>query len=160
MPWYESQLVGTIFGTVLGFLLAYIPSIIERQRIRKCLIRLLKVEIASVTGQLKDRIADFRSVLEDVSKGESCEIFTSDGRSDEIFTANLVNMTIIEPHQAEEICGFYQSISKQRGIIRALSQDKIIKGEDNSEFCRMLSTVIELMADGISRGDRLAKELV
>jgi hypothetical protein len=160
MPWYESQLAGTIFGTVLGFLLAYVPSTIERRRIRKCLIRLLKVEIASVTDQLRGRIADFRSVLEDVSKGESCETFTSDGRSDEIFTANLVNMTIIEPDQAEKICGFYQSISKQRGLIRALSQDKIIKGEDNSEFCRTLSLAIETMADGVSRGDRLAKELV
>jgi hypothetical protein len=119
----------------------------------------LRVEIASVTDQLRERISDFRSVLEDVSRGESCEIFTSDGRADEIFTANLVNMTIIEPHQAEEICGFYRSISNQRGLIKALSQDKIKKGEDNLEFCTTLSRVIDIMDDGISRGDQLIKEL-
>lgn len=159
MPWYESQIVGTIFGTVLGFLLAYIPSTLERRRVRKCLVRLLKVEIASITNQLKERILEFSKALEEVSKGEACEIFASDGRADEIFTANLVNMTIIEPHQAEEICSFYQSIGKQRGLIRALSQDEIKEGEDNSEFCRALSQVISFMQDGISKGDRIIKDL-
>lgn len=159
MQWYESQLAGTIIGAVLGFLLAYIPTAVEKRRVRKCLLRLLKIEIAAVTDQLKERVSDFRSVLEAVSKGEACEIFISDGRSDEIFTANLVNMTMIKPHQAEEIYGFYRIVGKQRSLIKALSQDKIVEGEDNSEFCRTLSRVIDLMGDSISRGDRIAKGL-
>jgi hypothetical protein len=159
MPWYESQLAGTIVGTLLGFLLAFIPSAVERRRVRNCLLRLLKTEIASVTDQLRGRIADFQGVLKDVAGGEVYEIFASDGRLDEIFAANIVNMTMVDPRQAEEICRFYQSVGKQRGLIRALSQDKLKEGEDNSEFCRTLSQVVALMDDSISRGDRILKVL-
>lgn len=94
MPWYESQLAGTVIGTVLGFLLAFIPNAIERQRARKCLLRLLKAEISSATDQLRNEIGDFRSTLDAVSKGEPCEIYTSERRLDEVFTSKLAHIVL------------------------------------------------------------------
>ena len=159
MPWYETQLVGTVSGTVLGFLLAFIPNAIERRRARKCLLRLLRAEITSIIDELSEKLDAVRSTLEAVSKGEACEIFTSERRLDEIFTANLVNMATFQPQHTEAIFGFYQTVGRHRGLIKALSQDKIKEGEDNSEFSKVLSQIIILMEDGISRGNRLIKEL-
>jgi hypothetical protein len=159
MPWYESQLAGTVIGTILGFILAFIPNALEKRRAHKCLRLLLKAEIRSIIDQLKDRVVDVRSTLEATSKGESCEIFSSDRRIDEIFTANLVNMASFAPEHAEAIFGFYQTVGRHQGLIKALSQDKIEEGEDSAEFCKALGQVISLMEDGILRGDHLIKEL-
>lgn len=159
MPWYESQLAGTVIGTLLGFFLAFIPNAIERRRARRCLLRLLKAEIISITDRLREEVSKFRSTLEAVSNGEACEIFTSERRLDEIFTANLVNMAAFQPQHAEAIFGFYHTVGSHRGLIKALSQDKIDEGEDSAEFCKVLSQIIGLRDDGISRGDRLIREL-
>ncbi len=159
MPWYESQLIGTVIGTVLGFFLAFIPNALEGRRARKCLLHLLKAEIASVTDQLRDEIGGLRSTLAAVSKGEGCEIYISERRLDEVFAANLANLATFQPHHIEAIFGFYHSVAKHRGIINALSQDKIEEGEHSLEFCQSLNRVIDLVEDGISRGDRLLREL-
>lgn len=159
MVWYESQLAGTIIGAALGFLFAYVPSALERRRARKCLLHLLRAEIAVATEQLREKIADARRILESVSRGGGCKIFTSERRLDEIFAANLINMVTIKPYQAEEIFRFYQSVARYRGLSKVLSQDSIKQGDDNSEFCEALSRLIEFMDDGISRGDRIVSEL-
>jgi hypothetical protein len=159
MPWYESQLVGTIAGTVLGFLLSYIPTAIERRRVRRSLLTLLRAEISSATDYLREKIIDYRDALEMVSKGDVVELFYSERRLDEVFAANLLNMASIDPRQAGELFRFYQSVAKYRSLIRALSQTKLDPKDDNSDFCNELKRVIGFMESGIARGDALVTSL-
>lgn len=160
MPWYESQLIGTIIGTVLGFLLSYIPNAIERIRTRRCLLRLLRAEISSITEQLRERVVDYRDSLESMLKGEPCEIYFSDRRLDEIFAANLVNIASINSRRVSEILSFYQVVSKYRGLVKALSLTNLNPEEDNSDFCKQLEKVIAFIESGVARGDCLVERLL
>ena len=159
MPWYESQMIGTVTGTVLGFLLSYIPTAVEKRRVRTSLLRLLKAEISSTTDYLREKIVDYREALEAVLKGDGVELYYSERRLDEIFTANILNMANIDPHQGDEIFRFYQSINNYRSLIRALSQTKPDPNNDNSDFSNELKRVIGFMESGIARGDAIVTSL-
>ena len=159
MPWYESQLIGTIIGTVLAFLLSYIPSTIERIRARRCLLRLLRAEISSITDLLRERAVDYRDGLELSLKGKPCPIYVSDRRLDEIFAANLVNIASIDSRNASEILSFYQIVAKYRGLVKALSLTKFNPEDDNSDYCEQLKRVISFLEAGVARGDRLVERL-
>ena len=159
MPWYESQLAGTVIGAVLGFFLAYVPTAVERYRSRRALIHLLRTEIASSTARLSDKISHARRVHDAALQGRACRIFTSDQRLDQVFSANLPNLVWIRPEQAAKVFQFYQIVGKCNGLIEALSQDVVEEGDDSSEFCASLHRLIEMMSQGVSDGVRLAADL-
>jgi hypothetical protein len=159
MPWYESQLVGTIIGAGLGFFLAYIPTAIERRRSRRALLSLMRTEIAAATEQLKEKVEQAERMLAAAAEGKACQIFTSERRLDEVFTANLANLTSIQSQHAVDLLKFHQIISRYTGLVNALSQDEVGAGGDTSDFCRALRRLIEFMEEGIATGERITMKL-
>jgi hypothetical protein len=159
MPWYESQLVGTIIGAVLGFFMAYIPTAIERRRSRRALLRLMRMEIAAATEQLKEKVEQAKRMVAAAADGKACQIYTSERQLDEVFTANLANLTSLRPEDSIDLLSFHQVISRYTGLVNALSQDGLEAGDDASDYCRSLRRLMEFMEEGIAIGERITMRL-
>jgi hypothetical protein len=158
--WYESQLAGTVIGTVLGFLLSVGPKIFERRRTRRCLIRLLRLDVTSIAEHLKALIGEYRDALDSVSKGKGFEFYPSDRRLDEIFLANLGDVSALYTELAAELYRFYNGVARYRALVKALSQTKLKAHDDNADVCGQLRSLIQIIEAATARGDRLVSSLL
>jgi len=72
--WYESQLAGIFIGSILGFLFAYLPKIIEEKSKRRKLQKALKSEISLIIEQSQKTISVIEEVVKALPRDEPCTI--------------------------------------------------------------------------------------
>ena len=120
--WYDSNTFAVVVGAVLGFLLSYIPNIIERYRQRRALRRVLFIEVRLVIDYLSTRHETYLRYLNMVSDGGQLGVYTTDRSLDVVYRANVGEITSLGSKVAKNLVEFYDGVNEFSGRIQALSE--------------------------------------
>jgi hypothetical protein len=119
--WYESEIFGVIVGTLLGFLLSFVPARLELRRERSALEHALMVEVASTLQYLDERRTTYERYRSMLSKGGKLGIYVTERRLDSVYQANVGRISQLQQRRAGLYVEYYASLNEFSGRVRALS---------------------------------------
>ena len=161
--WYESALVATVTGTVLGFALAFVPSLVRSRREKRSLVALLNGEIDRIVKYCDARRSEYVRYRDMISDGGTLGVYYSDRDMDTIFVANRGAIPRLDPEYANRVAQFYSHVADFKARAGALSESLHAHNSgtdtltDKRFFVGSLEKMIESLSSIVEEGQTIVE---
>jgi hypothetical protein len=159
--WYESSLIATVIGTILGFTLAFAPAWVANKRQKHILHTLISEEIKRIVDYCKDRKVVYERYRNLVAEGGALGVYYSDRNMDLIYSSNRGDLIRLDIDYASKVADFYSHVADFKA--RALALSDSLKAHHSGEdlltdkdfFVGSLDKLNETLSAIISKGEKL-----